>query len=377
MKAMNVRTNLAELRTRRGLGASQLAAKVGVSRQTVYAIEAGTYVPNTAVSLKLARALDTTVEEIFQIDPESQAPDEIVEATLLGNTESMAPGQLLQLCIVSGHIVAVAPEPGSWGLPLADATLLEFVRGRERNTSAKVRVLGDKWKRPSRVLIAGCDPSVSILAQSLQTQDCELVIAYENSSQSLELLHDGLAHIAGSHLVDKATGKTDLKPITKLFGRNAVAVILYAVWDEGLVTSQGNPKRISGIADLARKDVRFTNREPGAGCRRLLDDLLREARIPTTAVKGYNRVTEGHLPSARLVRSGDADCCISTQAVARALGLDFISLARKPYHLVIRRAHLNLPPIQTLIETLGRASFRREVESCTGYSMKTAGDRLV
>ena len=57
-----VKTNLAELRAKRGLGAAQLAAKVGVSRQTVYAIEAGTYVPNTAVSLKLARALETTVE---------------------------------------------------------------------------------------------------------------------------------------------------------------------------------------------------------------------------------------------------------------------------------------------------------------------------
>jgi len=374
---MDVRTNLAELRTKRGLGASQLAAKVGVSRQTVYAIEAGTYVPNTAVSLKLARALDTTVEEIFQIDPEEQAPDEIAEVTLLGDAKSMAPEQPLRLCSVNGHIVAVAPEPGSWGLPPADATLLEAVPGGKRNKNAKVRILGDQWKKSTRMLIAGCDPSVSILAHSLQAQGCELVIAYENSSQALELLHDGLAHIAGTHLVDKVTGKTDLQPITRLFGRGAVTVISYAIWDEGLVTSHGNPKRISSIADLARKDVWFTNRELGAGCRRLLDDLLRKARIPASHVKGYDRVTAGHLPSARLVRNGDADCCISTRAVARALGLDFIPLARKPYHLVVRRAQLDSPPIQTLIETLGRASFRREVEACTGYSMKTAGDRLV
>ena len=64
---MDVKTRLGELRTRRGLGAAQLADQIGVSRQTVYAIEAGTYVPNTAVSLRLARALETTVEEIFQI----------------------------------------------------------------------------------------------------------------------------------------------------------------------------------------------------------------------------------------------------------------------------------------------------------------------
>jgi molybdate-binding protein len=156
-----------------------------------------------------------------------------------------------------------------------------------------------------------------------------------------------------------------------------VAVFSYAIWDEGLVTAQSNPKHISGVADLARRDVRFTNREPGAGCRRLLDDMLRKSKIDPSQVRGYERITEGHLPAARLVKSGEVDCCISTNAVARAMGLEFIPLANKPYHLVIRRAQLNLPPIQTLLETLGHASFRREVEACTGYSMKTAGDRLV
>lgn len=372
---MEVHTNLAELRTKRGLGASQLASQVGISRQTVYAIEAGTYVPNTVVSLKLARALETTVEEIFQIDPEDQAPDEIEEATVLGDSASMAPGLPLRLCSVEGHLVAVAPESGGWCLPPADAVLLESPRAGKH--TAKIRILGDKWKKSPRILLAGCDPSVSFLAQSLQTQGCELVVAYENSSRSLEFLHEGWVHVAGTHMVDKATGKTDLLPITKMFGRNAVAVISYAIWEEGLVTAQGNPKHIVGIADLARKDVRFTNREPGAGCRRLLDDLMLEQGISGKQVKGYENVTSGHLPAARLVRSGTVDCCISTQAVARALALDFIPLAQKPYHLVIRRSQLTYPPIQTLLEVLGRASFRREVEAYTGYSMRTAGDRLV
>lgn len=372
---MEVHTNLSELRTKRGLGVSQLAAKVGISRQTVYAIEAGTYVPNTAVSLKLARALETTVEEIFQIAHEDQVPDEIAEATVLGDPESMAPGQPLRLCSVDDRIVAVAPESRGWGLPPADAVLLELPRNGKR--IAKVRILGDKWKKSPRILLAGCDPSVSFLAQSLHIQGCELVVAYENSSRSLEFLHDGLVHVAGTHLVDKASGKTDLSPITKMFGRTAVAVVSYAIWEEGLVIAQGNPKRIAGIADLVRKDVRFTNREAGAGCRRLLDDLMKEQGISAKQVKGYEKVTSGHLPAARLVRDGEVDCCISTRAVARALALDFIPLAQKPYHLVIRRAKLKYPPIQALIETLGRASFRREVEVCTGYSMRTAGDRLV
>jgi molybdate-binding protein len=167
-----------------------------------------------------------------------------------------------------------------------------------------------------------------------------------------------------------------LASIAKIFGRNSVTVISYAIWQEGLVTAQGNPKKISGVADLARRDIRIANREAGAGCRRLLDDLLKENGIDGQQVKGYDRVIVGHLPAARMVRSGDVDCCVSTEAVASALGLHFIPLVQRPYHLVIRRAQMNLPPIQALIETLGRSSFRQEVESCTGYVMRTAGDTI-
>jgi molybdate-binding protein len=237
--------------------------------------------------------------------------------------------------------------------------------------------LGDEWKKPNRILISGCDPNVSILAHSLQQQGYEMVVVYENSSRSIESLRCKIVHIAGTHMVDMAGGKADWMPLKKIFGRNSIAVVSYAVWQEGLLTANGNPKGISAITDLVRNDVCIANREPGAGCRRLLDDLLHRFDIAGSQVRGYDHVSVGHLPAARLVRSGEADCCISTQAVARALSLNFIPLVEKPYSLVLHREHLSLPSIQTLIEVLGRASFRREVEACTGYNMRTAGDRLI
>jgi putative molybdopterin biosynthesis protein len=178
-------------------------------------------------------------------------------------------------------------------------------------------------------------------------------------------------------LAEKASDKTDLLPISKMFARNSVAVLSYAIWKEGLIVAQDNPKKIAGIINLSRKDIRITNREPGAGCRRLLDDLLRKNRIASDKVRGYDRITLGQLPAARLVQSGEVDCCIGTQAAAASMGLDFLSLAEKPYLLVLRRTHLTLPPVQALVETLGRAAYRREVEACVGYDMRIAGDRLV
>jgi putative transcriptional regulator len=48
----------------------ELAKKVGVSRQTIVAIEAGNYVPSTLLALKLGQILGLPVEQIFQLEPQ-------------------------------------------------------------------------------------------------------------------------------------------------------------------------------------------------------------------------------------------------------------------------------------------------------------------
>jgi len=377
LKIMEVRTSLAEVRSKRGLAAKELAAKVGVSRQTIHSIEAGLYVPNTAVSLKLARFLDTTVEQLFQLEPELEEAEKAEEVFILGEASSLPKGQPLRLARVHGRTIAVVPDPGSWGLQPTDAVLLSHIRGGKGNVNAKVRLLGNAWRSEARILLAGCDPSASLLAHTLERQGFELVIAFENSSRALELLHEGLVHVAGTHLAEKANSEMDLVPITKQFPRNALAIYSFAMWKEGLVVTQGNPKKIAGIEDLSRKGVRITNREPGAGCRRLLDDTLKKHGILSHQVNGYDLITHGQLPAARLVASGKVDCCVSTQVSALTMGLDFVPLAEKPYLLVLRRSDLTLPAIEALMGTLSRASYRREVEACVGYDMRRAGDRLL
>ena len=46
----------------------QLAEKAGVTRQTIVAIERGNYNPSVELALRLAAALGTTVEALFQLD---------------------------------------------------------------------------------------------------------------------------------------------------------------------------------------------------------------------------------------------------------------------------------------------------------------------
>jgi putative transcriptional regulator len=48
----------------------QLADQIGVSRQTINAMESNKYVPSTVLALKIARLFGKTVEEIFTLEQE-------------------------------------------------------------------------------------------------------------------------------------------------------------------------------------------------------------------------------------------------------------------------------------------------------------------
>ena len=65
---------LREERARLNLTQAELAAKVGVSRKTINTVENGVFIPSTVLALRLALALGTTVEMLFQL-PEAGAAD--------------------------------------------------------------------------------------------------------------------------------------------------------------------------------------------------------------------------------------------------------------------------------------------------------------
>jgi putative transcriptional regulator len=58
---------LREERARRDLTQADLAELVGVSRKTINTVENGVFIPSTVLALRLARALHTTVEALFQL----------------------------------------------------------------------------------------------------------------------------------------------------------------------------------------------------------------------------------------------------------------------------------------------------------------------
>lgn len=62
-----VKNTVYEHRHKAGLTQEELAERVGVSRQTIIAIEKGNYAPSVALALKLATVLKTTVNTLFTL----------------------------------------------------------------------------------------------------------------------------------------------------------------------------------------------------------------------------------------------------------------------------------------------------------------------
>jgi len=271
-----VHSRLAETRQQRGIAAAELARQAGVSRQTIYAMEAGSYVPNTLVALRLARILEVTVEELFALDAEVPRPPRTVKAHLVAASDLFA-GSPVELCQVGNRLVGVPAVPVPWQLLPADGLLVNPAR-------STVQLIHEQTGE-NRLLVAGCDPATSVLSRHLQRAGVTLVAAPVNSSVALHLLKRKVVHVAGTHLRDG-----------EQIPQRGVHVFAFAVWEEGLVVARGNPRKIRTVTDLARPGIRLINREKGSGSRQLLDRLLKGSGIAPASVPGYDGDSAaGHL----------------------------------------------------------------------------------
>ena len=365
-----VQTNLAVIRKARGVGASDLAKRVNVTRQTIYAIEAGTYVPNTEVTLRLARELEVSVEELFSLPGDRVQETSAVTAEYLGRG-SPGNGQAVRACRVGDKWVSVPVDARPYHLPEADAVV---AGSAPRSHKAKLRLFAEEETMGNKIVLAGCDPATSLLARMVERlSGVEIVHAPASSQLALDWLKEGKVHIAGSHLQDQHTAEFNLPVIRRQFPNRDMAVVTFARWEEGLVVAPQNPKNIRTVEDLPRKSVRIMNREPGSGSRALLDGLIRSAGIAAKSIHGYDRVAFGHLSAAHAVLTGEADCCIATRSAAQTFGLDFAPLRSEQYDFVLHRETLRLAAVQAMFDALQRATLRRKLEILAGYDTSQTG----
>ncbi len=358
-----------EWRERRGWSQQTLALRVGASRQTVNAIEAGRTAPATVLALRLAAALSCRVEDLFQVPD----PDLEVTAALVGETREIADGARVQLSTIGGRSIAI-PLVGALattaGLPEADG----IVAGR-RGSTVRVTLTGSRARAGQTLVVAGCDPTTPVVAGHLRRAYPAFGLRWlpAGSLQALRWLRSGAAHVAGMHLRGDRTGEGSLPEIRRALRGCPVIAVRFVTWDQGLMVAPRNPRGIHEVADLARPGVRIINRERGSGARVLLDAELARCGVSPAEVDGYDREAPTHLAVAQAVALGLVDAGVGIHAAARALGLAFVPLQREHYDLVIPRALIGAPPVEAFLETVQRHAVRRDLEAAGGYDTSEVG----
>jgi molybdate-binding protein/DNA-binding XRE family transcriptional regulator len=365
-----IHNRLAQIRKSRGIGAADLARRVNVSRQTIYAIEAGTYVPNTEVALHLARELEVTVDELFSLHSSPSRPPEPVTADVLSELDP-AEGQPVRICQIGARWVSVPVPSTPFFMPEADG----IVKRKSRTTGrADLLVFAKDEAAQKRLILSGCDPATSLVSNMVERiTGVEIVSAAASSKLALSWLKEGKVHIAGSHLRDRKSGEFNVPYLREQFADEELLVVTFAHWEEGWIVAPGNPKNIRKPDDLGRRGVRLVNREPGSGSRALLDRLIEQSGLAPEKIQGYDRIAFGHLPAACQVVSGTADVCVATRTAAQTFGLDFLPVQRARYDLVMRKRTADLPAVKAFLEVLQRATLRRKLEVLAGYDTAETG----
>ncbi|HTD34170.1 MAG TPA: molybdopterin biosynthesis protein [Candidatus Elarobacter sp.] len=281
---------------------------------------------------------------------------------------------------VDGRLVATPLRRGAGVITsLSRANVLltipRFSEGARAGTRVTARALRPLAQIERTLLAVGShDVALDVLAGRLAAENVELVSAHVGSIAGLVALRERATHLAGTHVLDPASGTYNDAAVRRYGPSETVALVRLAEREQGLLVAPGNPLRIDSLAAVARTRARYVNRQPDAGTRILLDALLARDAIAPESIAGYERVEFSHLAVAQLVANGSADAGLAIRAAARAFGLDFVPVAWEPYELALPASSLGEPRVALLIETLRDAAFRAEVEVLGGYDCANAGD---
>lgn len=240
------------------------------------------------------------------------------------------------------------------------------------------------------LIIGSHDITLDLLADLLReegagerTVRCQsLSSAHVGSLAGLSALRRGECHMAGTHLLDEATGTYNFPFIARLFAPGEVALVHLSKRTQGLILPPGNPLGIEALSDVMAEGPggarpRFVNRQRGSGTRMLLDHQLARIGRSGSEIAGYERELHTHLAVAAAVASGGADVGLGIQAAARALELAFVPIAEEQYDLAIRADQLDAPAFRALLALIGSERFRDAARALGGYDPSDSGARLL
>ena len=334
-------------RAARSWSQEELAQRTGLSRAGISAMEIGRLVPSTAAALTLARVFGCTVEDLFE----------------LAAARDRSPGWAWEpprdacrywLAEVRGRRWLYPVETSQLGLTPHDG-----VRQAGRLRTSQTR-------DPSQTLvIATCDPAAGLLAARMaETSPFRLLVLQRCTRDALALLGRGLVHAAGLHLGQASDPAGNASVVRETVG-GGYRLLRIARWEEGVAYRA--ELHLSSFRAATRSGIRWVWRENGSAARRWLDELL-------AGRKGARRIATDHRGVADAIRCGWADAGVCHRLLSEEAQLEFLGFPQEAYDLCYPADLAGDPRLQTLMEIVRSADFRRQLEELPGFAVTDTGE---
>jgi molybdate-binding protein/DNA-binding XRE family transcriptional regulator len=327
---------------------AELARRANISRAAVSAIEGARLTPSVTAALSLAAALECSVEELF--GPGGASP--------LSET---------------GWAWGPRSEPCRyWEAEIKQRRLLYPVEALSFNPIPHDGLWEAGVCRPTgeppagrTLTLACCDPAAGLMAEEYaRASGFRLLIFPRSGKAALELLRNGLVHVAGLHRSTADHPERNAETVRTQLGEG-YRLLRAARWEEGVVLPADDPTRAP--ERLAHSPRRWAARESGSAARECLDELIGGQRFA-------GREVDGHAAVAEAVHAGWADAGICVRLCAEEAGLNFLPLRRETLDFCFASALQADPRVQALVRLLRSRSHRRLVSELPGYDARETGE---
>lgn len=351
MAAENSKHNpVAARRKARGWSQEELAARSGIPRSSVSAMEAGRLTPSVTAALAVARALECSVEELFGSGGEGgerelawawQPRFETIRywEAEVGGRRLLYPVETLTGCSWA--------HDGIW-------------------RAGVLHERGD-WDAAHTLVLAGCDPAAGLLAAEYAAASGFRLLAFmRGGGAALDLLKQGVVHVAALHRSTAEQPERNAEAVRERLG-GGYRLLRSAEWQEGIALASDNSTR--SVTSCAKNVRQWAMREKGSAARECLDELLEKPR-------DSKRAAFSHAAVAEAVRGGWAEAGVCVKLCAEDAGLRFLPVRTESLDLCFPAALERDPRLQALIRLMRSRSHRRLIDELPGYDARHTGEMM-
>ncbi len=250
-----------------------------------------------------------------------------------------------------------------------------FSEGYAAGATVHVRLMRRLSEIERALVVTGShDPLIDELGDMMKRRPggCSINSSHVGSMGGIMAVKRRECHAAGIHLLDD-NGEYNISYLKKHFPNGGVRLVECVYRSQGIMVGKGNPKSIKSIADIARPDIRYVNRQKGSGTRILCDSLCAREGVDTSRVYGYDREEFTHTAVAALIAAGSADAGMGIYSAAKIYGLDLIPVCEEQYDILIPDYAWGSELTEALLELLRSGEFAARLCEMGGYRVDTPG----